>query len=90
MDISRRLVSLTTSNTMDKWLQITEYMKRGITEMQDIGKMAIHKDTLWGCTIEKVQVTEAGVRYTVHFDHQPKKLLQVVWGDGLVILGGKL
>lgn len=68
-------------------LQINEYMEWRNTELVLEGKRAIHKDTGWLCTIKKVQIFDEGTRYTVHFDHQPEKLLQVIWGDGLVIIG---
>lgn len=70
-------------------LQVTEYIERRNTLMQLVGKRAIHKETGRLCTILYVQeFEENGCRYTVHFDHQPKQLKQVLWGDCLVLMGG--
>lgn len=69
-------------------LQVNEYIEKRNAVMEYVGKRFIHKDTGWVGTIINAQHTEAGDRYTVHFDHQPKKLLQVVWGAGLVVMGG--
>jgi hypothetical protein len=85
---------LITSNFMPIQLQNTDNTGKGVAGLRVVvlpdyeGKRAIHKDTGELCTVIKAQeVQGVGTRYTVHFDKHPKNLLQVVWTDGLVILG---
>ncbi|MGE6629622.1 hypothetical protein [Bacillus sp. NPDC077027] len=78
---------MTISKRMPCRLQIPDIAEKCNLEKELMGKRIIHRDTGFIGTILRAMILDEGTRYTVHFDHQPKNLRQIVWGDGLIIMG---
>jgi len=77
---------LTTSKQRSLIQLALEYTERREAEMLLKGRRAIFMDTSELCTIEKAEILEHGIRYTVNMDKHPKTVKTVIW-DALVIIG---
>ena len=72
---------------MSMRLQITEYIERSNTVMEQVGKRAILKATGELCTVKKAENDNTGTKYLIHLDRMPPTVKVVVFEKNLVIIG---